>query len=435
MSDRGILDELDRVLDAHLFAPADPAAAIRLGIRARRRRTTRVAVGAASVLAVAGVLTATRLSTPSPGQPTATFGNPGGRVSLVAGGGPRDGYPDLVVSREGKQWVRVTGFGWPMKGMAPVSSADGSVTFPKVSKVDAETMCLPMLNQGAPGVPDSAWRHSHGWVDEFPSRVGLVATYEASYDGHVYNAACTLPGDFSPGRRPNLAHVPAAGDRRAVLEQCSYQGHVNFGAWRVGAADRAGATLSAALVSPDGHVARCALSSDPRQRVTQISATPVAAAEPSGPYLYGGQGTDHLTLAGAAGAGVDFVAVTVAGATRTVPVTGGVFAAVVHVPGGAPGEDTDVRALGADGRELGVVRAQADNPPNDMLIPVECLPRSRPVTTAASCRISGEMQRRLAPSRGASLLVAGGCQRRTTCTQSPAAMTRRVVSEPRYTKR
>ncbi|QNN54085.1 hypothetical protein [Nocardioides mesophilus] len=372
MSDRAILDELDRVLESRPLAPTDPALVIRLGARARRRRRAGAVAGVASLLAVGGVLSATQLVGRSADEPSPAFGDPGGRVSLVASGGPRDGYPDLVVSSQGRQWVTITGFGWPIAGMAPVSGADGTVSFPEISKVDAETMCLPMLRQAAPLVPDSAWQHSEGWIDDFPSRAGLVASYEAEHHGRTYSAACTLPGDFSPRHRPDLSQVPSSDDDHQVLRQCSYQGHVDFRAWRVGAADRVGRTLSAALVSPDGFVARCALSSDPAQRLTQVSATPTDAASAAGPYLYGGQGSDLLTLAGSAGADVTSLEVSVGGATRVVPVFDGVFAAVVPVPGGAPGADTVLRALDADGHESGVARTSSDNPPADMLVPVEC---------------------------------------------------------------
>jgi hypothetical protein len=370
MTDHRIVDELNRVANRQSFDPVDAAEAVRRGGRARsRRRGRQLAVSAVGGVTVAGVVLATQLGPGSSRSPSAAFEDPGGRVSLVAAGGPRDGYPDLVVSSRGGT---VIGFGWPIEGMAPVSDRDGTVTFPEISKVDAETMCLPMLNQGAPAVPDAAWRHSGSWIDDFPSRAGLVATYEAEHGGRSYYASCTLPGDYSPARRPDLAAVPFVSADDEVLRQCSYQGHVDFRSWQVGAADRAGDTLSAALVSPEGYVARCVLSSDERQRVTQLSAVRLDEAPSDAPFLYGGDGTRTLTVAGVVGDEVETVEVATEGRTREVAVRGGVFAVVVPVDGRVPADDTVVRGLDAEGAEVAVGRVIADNPPDDMLVPAVC---------------------------------------------------------------
>jgi hypothetical protein len=157
-----------------------------------------------------------------------------------------------------------------------------------------------------------------------------------------------------------------------VLRQCSYQGHVDFRSWQVGAADRAGDTLSAALVSPEGYVARCVLSSDERQRVTQLSAVRLDETPADVPFLYGGDGTRTLTVAGAVGDEVQTVEVATEGRTREVPVREGVFAVVVPVDGRVPADDTVVRGLDAEGAEVAVARVVADNPPEDMLLPVVC---------------------------------------------------------------
>jgi hypothetical protein len=229
-----------------------------------------------------------------------------------------------------------------------------------------------MLNQGAAAVPDSAWRHSGSWIDDFPSRAGLVASYEAEHGGRQHYASCTLPGDYSPARRPDLSRVPAASAEDEVLRQCAYQGHVDFRAWQVGAADRTGQTLSAALVSPEGYVARCVLSSDEKQRVTQLSEVTLEEAAADGPFLYGGEGSRVLTVAGAVGGDVQSVEVTTEGVTHQVPVRDGSFAAAIPVEHRVPADDTVLRALDATGAEVGVARVWADKPPQDMLLPVVC---------------------------------------------------------------
>lgn len=371
MNDRSIIDELTRAAHAQDFSAADPQLAIRAGRSARHRRTVRSALAATTVLSVAGALAAIQVTGPSD-TPSPAFGDPGNRVLLVAAGGPADGYPDLVVRASGGAYVTIEGFGWPLDGMAPVSDSEGQVSFPEISKIDAETMCLPMLNQAAPDVPDSSWQHSGAWIDGFPSRSGLVASYEAERDGRTFAAECTLPGDHSPEQRPDLAKVPTASATARVLRHCSYQGHIDFGAWQVGAVDRAADTLSAALVSPEGYVARCVLSVDEQQRVTQLLATTVAQSATSGPMLYGGDRTDTLTLAGATGPEVDRLEVFSAGATRSVDVQDGVYALVLSVSGRVPAEDTVVAALDAQGSELATYRVVSDDPGQLGLLPVLC---------------------------------------------------------------
>lgn len=372
MTEHRISSELDRVLDAQPFGEIDPAHVLRNGRRARRRRNARMSLAASGVAVIVAVVVTTQLTGSSPTGPSAAFEDPGSRVALVAAGGPRDGYPDLVVDRGGGAWVTITGFGWPLQGMDTVSDGEGRVSFPEISKADAETMCLPMLNQAAPEVPDASWRHSEGWIDDFPSRAGLAATYEADFSGTHYYATCTLPGDFSPPQRPDLSRVPASDADGMILRQCGYQGHIDFSGWNVGAADRAEDTVSAALVSPEGFVTRCVLSSAEGQRVTQLSSTPMSEASIDTPIFFGGEGSSTLTLAGVAPPGTTELEITTEGAVRRVPVRHGVYAAVVPVSGRVPADDTVVRALDDDGAEQTIARAVADEPPHEMLLPVTC---------------------------------------------------------------
>ncbi len=368
-----IADELDRAVQRLGFGAVDAAGAVRAGRQLRRRRTARRVLGGAATLAVVGVvgLAGTRL-TGDGAEPSPAFGDPGSRLVLAADGGAEDGYPDLVVSARGDTWVTITGFGWPIEGMAEVSDRDGAVSLPEISKLDAESMCLPMLIQAAPEVPNSSWRHSEGWIDDFPTRAGLVTSFEAEHDGRTYSAACTLPGDFAPVTRPDLDDVPVETDSAAILRQCSYQGHVDFRGWEVGAADAASHTLSAALVSPDGHVARCVLSTAARERVTQLSSTTVAGTEVDSPVLYGGDRTRTLTLAGAVAPEVAAVEVVAAGERRVLQVEGGVFAAAVDLDAKVLPDDAVVRTFDADGDELHVVRAFSEAPPEGMLLPALC---------------------------------------------------------------
>lgn len=264
-----IRDRLDRAADAAGFSPSDPGAAIAAGTRIRRRQRFAAALTTTGVLAVGGVGVATIMAD-SPEAPDLGFGDPGGRIAAVAAGGPTDGYPDLVVRVRG---TTIEGFGWPLQDQPVVSTPDGEVSFPPIDKVDAETMCLPMLNQAAPDVPDAAWHHSEAWIDDFPTRAGLVTTFEADFRDRTYFASCTLPGDHTLRQRPNLAAVPAPGDEGGLREHCGYLGHVDLRAWDVAATDSADGTVAAALVAPDGTFARCVLSEDVRQRVVQLSET------------------------------------------------------------------------------------------------------------------------------------------------------------------
>ncbi|CAN5500792.1 hypothetical protein BH09ACT12_BH09ACT12_34080 [soil metagenome] len=364
MNDRSIFDELTRAADAQSFSPADPQLAIRSGGRARRRRTLRSVLAVTAVVTVKAALVATRVAGGST-NPSTAFGDPGDRVLLVAAGGPADGYPDMVVRASGGSSVTIEGFGWPLDDMAAVSDSTGQVSFPEISKVDAETMCLPMLNQAAPQVPDTSWEHAGYWIDGFPSRAGLVASYQAEQDGRIFYAHCTLTGCYNPDNRPDLPRVPAASATADVLRQCSYQGHIDFGAWQVGAVDRAADTLAAVLVSPGGYVARCVLSSDEEQRVTQLSGTTVEQTSASDPMFYGGDDTATLTLAGVVGPDVDRVEVSSAGSTRSVAVTAGTYAAVVPVPGRVPAGHTVVTTLDAQGVAVATYRG-------DGLLPILC---------------------------------------------------------------
>lgn len=264
-----IRDRLDLAANAAGFTASDPAAAIAAGTRIRRRQRFTAALTATGVLTVGGVGAATILAD-DPSSPDLGFGEPGDRVAAVAAGGPKDGYPDLVVRVRG---TTIEGFGWPLQDQPMVSTPDGEVSFPPIDKVDAETMCLPMLNQGAPDVPDAAWHHSEAWIDDFPTRAGLVTTFEADFRGRTYYASCTLPGDHTLRQRPDLADVPDPADPAALKEHCGYLGHVDLRGWQVAATDAAGGTVAAALVAPDGTFARCVLSEDVRQRVVQLSET------------------------------------------------------------------------------------------------------------------------------------------------------------------
>lgn len=351
MRDMELRNRLDKASAAAGFGPTDPAQAIRIGTRQRRRRAFATALSATGVIAVLGVASAAVLTSES-ASPSLDFGDPGDRAAAVGAGGPADGYPDLVVSVHG---TTITGFGWPLEGQPEVSTPDGQVSLPPIDEVDAETMCLPMLNQAAPEVPNAAWHHSESWIDDFPTRAGLITSFEAEDGGRTYYAACTLPGDHTPQRRPDLARVPAAADEDAVRAQCGYLGHVDLGAWDVVATDRVDDTLAAALVAPDGTFARCVLSGDVRQRLVQLS-------EMSAPttvfYSHSGE---TVALVGRTDPAVERLTIrtdTPDAAEFDVPVYDGVFATVAaaHVP-------FEVTAYDGEGNRL-----QA---PNDIQ-PVEC---------------------------------------------------------------
>lgn len=343
--DTELRDRLDRIADAPGFAPTDPAAAIAAGSRIRRRRTFTASLTAASVLAVLGLGTAA-IVTSSNGSPSLDFSDPGNRAGAVGAGGPADGYPDLVVTVDGTPAdgsVTIDGFGWPLAGQPEVSTPDGQVSFPDISKVDAESMCLPMLNQAAPGVPDAAWHHSAAWIDGFPTRAGLITTFEAELDDTSYSASCTLPGDDVPARRPRLDRLPTT--PAAVLAQCGYLAHVDLRAWQVSASDARGGTLAVALVAPDGTFGRCVLSTDRRQRLVQLS------KRTDDVVLYTAS-TGALTLVGRTDPSVARLRVATASADLDVPVVDGTFASVLPA-----GEPESVTAYDADGsaREVGMV--------------------------------------------------------------------------------
>lgn len=333
-------DRLDAATERAGFGPSDPAAAIAAGTRIRRRRTAVAGIGTAAVLAVAAGTGAALLRGPVE-EPSPEFGDTGDRAPVVAPGGPRDGYPDLVVSAQGRRSVFITGFGWPIAGQQPVSTPDGEVAFPPIGRLDAESMCLPMLRQAAPSVPGGAWHHSGAWIDDFPSRAGLVSTFGAEHGGRSYQASCTLPGDFTPDVRPDLDEVPAPGDSAAILDQCGYLGHVDVGAWQVAATSAADGTLAAALVAPDGTFARCVLSEAEGQRLVQVS-----ALDTDGAYFYRASG-GTLTLVGRAEPDVARLTVEAGGARHDVAVEDGYYAAVI--PGaGEPGALTAYDDEGSD---------------------------------------------------------------------------------------
>jgi len=357
MTDQQIIDELDHACRAPEFGPVDPAAAIGTGTRLRRRRSLRRALSGLTLAAVAAVGVSVWLDTGST-TPSPVFSDPNGRVSTVGAGEPADGYPDLVTSRDG---TSVTGFGWPIVGMGAVSDPAGEVAFPKISKADAESICLPLFNQAYPGVPNAAWVHSQGWIDDFPTRAGLTTSYNAEDDGKTFYASCVLPGDYTPDLRPDLTRVPRADQDTAIRDQCGYLAHVDFSGWGVGAADTASDALAAALVSPDGHVARCVLSIQPAKRVVQVSATTLPQRGDDGPVLYSGEATTTLSLVGATGPDVATLEVTTDGVTEQVPVLGQVYATAIDLGEPVLPEDTTVRFLDASGDEVHVARALWEN--------------------------------------------------------------------------
>lgn len=348
--DTELRNRLDRIAGAADFAPTDPAAAIAAGSRVRRRRTFTASLTAVSVLTVLGLGTAA-IVTSSNGAPSLDFSDPGNRAGAVGAGGPEDGYPDLVVSVDGTPAdgsVTIDGFGWPLADQSVVSTPGGQVSFPEISKVDAESMCLPMLNQAAPGVPDAAWHHSAAWIDGFPTRAGLITSFEADFDGASFWASCTLPGDAVPARRPRLDRLPTA--PAAVLAQCGYLAHVDLRSWQVAASETRGGTLAAALRAPDGTFGRCVLSTDRRQRLVQLS------KRTDDVVLY--TATDSaLTLVGRTDPSVVRLRVSTATADLDVPVVDGTFASVLPA-----GEPASVTAYDAAGNPTEV----------DMVVPTVC---------------------------------------------------------------
>ncbi|NYI44411.1 hypothetical protein BJ993_001491 [Nocardioides aromaticivorans] len=335
--DTELRHRLDRMADAPGFAPADPTTAIAAGARVRRRRTFTTALSAASVLAVLGLGTAA-VVTSSNGSPSLDFSDPGTRAAAVGAGGPEDGYPDLVVGIVGTPddgTVSIEGFGWPLADQPVVSSPAGQVSFADIDKVDAESMCLPMLNQAAPGVPDAAWHHSGAWIDGFPTRAGLITVFEADFDGTTYDASCTLPGDAVTERRPDLDRLPSS--PAGVLRQCGYLAHVDLRSWQVVAETTRGGTLAAALVAPDGTFGRCILSTDRRQRLVQLS------KRRDDVVLYTDSPT-ALTLVGRTDPSVVRLQVATPAGDVDVPVVAGTYAAVLP-----SGEPTSVTAYDAGG--------------------------------------------------------------------------------------
>jgi hypothetical protein len=330
-------ERLDRSATAPEFTPADAAVAIRAGARIRRRRRFTAGLTATSVIAVLGI-GAAALVTSSHDAPSLDFSDPGDRAAAVGVGGPADGYPDLVVQVVDDGSVTITGFGWPLEGQEVVSSRDGRVAFPSIGRVDAEAMCLPMLNQAAPMVPDAAWHHSEAWVDGFPTRAGLITTFEAASGGRDYVAECTLPGDHVPARRPRLERVPTT--PAGILQQCGYLAHVDLRAWHVQATARRADAVAAALVAPDGTVGRCVLAADRRQRVVQLS------RDAEGPVFYtAAAGT--VSLAGHVDPSVTRLRLGTADGDRDVTVTDGAYAALLE---GA--EPESVTAYDAAGRRV-----------------------------------------------------------------------------------
>lgn len=304
-------DRLDRLVDSEVFEPLDTGAAIAQGRRTVRRRRITATVGGAAA-AVVGVL-ATMTGVQHVTQPDVDFGDPGGRKPAASGVPADVAYPDLVTSRTGSSYVSITGFGWPLAEMDPDD----------IDKLDAESMCLPMLEQAAPEVPASAWQHSEAWVDSFPSRATLPTTIEAEHEGVQYDARCTLPGEFVPQSRPFLEQPPSERDHAAISKQCSYLGHVDFAGWQVVAAQTPGATV-AALRSPDGHVATCVLSATPAGRMVQLSQR-VEPPTADDVLLFHRAGRSVM-VAGLAPAGATSVELRVTGSTSTGSVVNGLFA-------------------------------------------------------------------------------------------------------------
>jgi hypothetical protein len=360
MADDLLRTRLDDLVRRAAIDPVEPARALEAGRRARRRRAVGRGAALATPLAVFAVvagLLVFQSRTPSP-----SFSDPEGRVAAAAEGGSEDGYPDLVVSARGRTSVSITGFGWPIEDQGVVSDRQGEVSLPPIDRTDAEVMCLPMLNQAAPDVPDVAWQHSGAWIDGFPSRAGLVTTYEAQFDGRFFYASCTLPGDYTPARRPRLADVPSAADTRGLLSHCSYLGHVDFRAWRVAASDTRDGTVAALLSAPDGTDARCVLSQDERRRVVQV------LGEASGDaVLYGGSGTGLLSVVGTTGTEVARLDVRSGGSVHRVPVDDGRYATLV--PGGAV---SAVTAYDADGEVVAESTGGAPRPGALLALPTEC---------------------------------------------------------------
>jgi hypothetical protein len=356
MNDQLIVDELDRVAASQELGPVDAQALIARGTRARRVRAVLTGAGgvAATAAAVALAVGLHGLGDPA-GEPDGVVPAPAAAPGdPVAGpGGAADGYSDLVTSVRGRGHVTVTGFGWPTQGMEPVSSPAGEVAFPDLSEADATAACLPMLNTAAAAVPDQAWSHSGSGVDELPSRATLVSTFEAEHAGVTYLAECALPGDYVAAARPDLSVSPLRDDS-AVLAACSYLAHVDLTGWTVAQRSDLGFMEVAALVSSDGHFARCVLSSDPKQRSVQLVQAPIAdvPADELGTVVYSGY-ADTLVVAGAVGADVTDVEVGIGpGGPTRVAVTDGTFAMALAADGRQPPPDAAILALGADGDVL-----------------------------------------------------------------------------------
>lgn len=335
---RSRLDQAASRLD---LQPLDPAPLVQSGARARRRRSFRRTLTAVGGVTVAAVVLGSLVLGPGSGA-SPYFGDPGDRYAAVASGGAQDGYPDLVVSRVGSKHVSIDGFGWPIEGQAVVSDPNGDVSFPDIDQLDAETMCLPMLEQAAPRVPASRWRHSEGWIDGFPTRAGLVTTFEADYQGRTFYASCTLPGDYTPARRPNLAHVPSPSDAQRLLADCSYLGHVDLNAWRVATTSSLDGAIAAAVVAPDGTLARCVLSPDIAQRQVQLSSLGA-----SSPLIYD-QVDGVVSMIGRTDPSVARLVVrSENGAEHTVKVVDGWYADLYRA-----GEPTQVTAYDASGEPV-----------------------------------------------------------------------------------
>lgn len=364
MSD--LKERLDRLVDDESFAPLDTDRALADGRRVvRRRRAVALAGGlAAVVVAAVGLGPVMQWAD----EAALEFGDPGDRQP-AAGPVPAEvAHADLVISRSGRDWVTITGLGWPLADMEPVSTPDGRVSFPEIDRLDAESMCLPMLTQAAPEVPADAWHHSQSWVDTFPTRATLPTTAEATHEGRFYQATCTLPGDHVPGSRPDLEQVPAPTDTAAVLEQCSYVGHIDFSGWSVAAADAAAGRLVAALASADGHVATCALDAEPRGRLVQLSARTAAPTVDDSLLQDATRGA--LVTAGRAPARAATVELRVgAAAPVTAPVVDGLYA--LAAPSRSPSPVARLTAYDAEGVE--VASYSTENPASGGgMLPADC---------------------------------------------------------------
>ena len=357
-----LMDRLDRLVDAQHFAPLPAQPALDRGRRALRRRRAVVAVGTAAAVVVGALFVGTAVRYVS--QPDLEFGDPAGRRPADSGVPTERAYADLVTSRTGDDSVSITGFGWPLAEMDPDD----------ISQLDAESMCLPMLESAAPEVPATAWRHDESWVDSFPSRATLPTMFEAEHDGRWYSATCALPGSHVPELRPDLERLPSASDELGISRQCAYLGHLDLTEWDVVAAHDARAAgevsaVVAALRSPDGRLATCVLSRGPAGRSVQLTADPRPLAPDDGLVFH--RSGRSILAAGRAPARAAGVELRVADRTEYAGVVDSTFAdrappAPVVATGPSASPSTD-----ADGNELASYSTTTPGE-SGALLPADC---------------------------------------------------------------